>query len=224
MKSRKAKFPELGLWFTDLSYVLRSLRRSPVFSAAAVLTIALGVGANTAVFGFIDAVLIQPLPFRDPGSLMQIWETHPEFPTLQVAAPDYLDWQRSARSTVQMAAYTFQAINRVTVFERDQAEQVQATVASWQLLPMLEVKPLLGRNFLPEDEARGQHVVGLLAGAVMAALLARLMGSLLYQVAPGDPIALAAAAIMLLFLSLVSVILPLRRILKLEPWFALREE
>ena len=77
---------------------VRSLRRRPAFALAAILTVALGVGANTALFSVIYAVLIQPLPFRDPGKLVRIWETHPALPQLQVTAPDFRDWRSQTRS------------------------------------------------------------------------------------------------------------------------------
>jgi len=109
---------------------LRSLWRKPVFAAAAILTIALGVGANTALFGVIYTVLIQPLPFRDPGRLVQIWQTHPALPQLQVTVPDFQDWRGQANSFQQMAAYTLSAMNRGTLLGQGVPEVVHATMAA----------------------------------------------------------------------------------------------
>jgi len=91
----------------DLRQAIRSLRRRPAFALAAILTVALGVGANTAVYRVIYAVLLRPLPFRDPQRLMQLWESTPVLPQLQVAVPDFDDWRNQTHSFAQMAAYTF---------------------------------------------------------------------------------------------------------------------
>jgi len=72
-----------------MRYTLRSLSRSRTYALAAILTIALGVGANAAVFRVIYGVLIQPLPFRDPATLVRLWETHPVLPQLQATVPDF---------------------------------------------------------------------------------------------------------------------------------------
>src|SRR5690349_14454494 len=94
---------------------VRFLRRKPAFAAAAILTVALGIGANTALFGVIYSVLIRPLPFRDPARLVQIWETHPALPQLQATVPDYRDWRALAHSFQEMAAYTLSAMNNATL-------------------------------------------------------------------------------------------------------------
>src|SRR6266852_145372 len=83
--------------FPEVCYALRSLRRSPVFTIAIVVTIALGIGANIAAYNVVYNVLFRPLPFRDPGRLVQIWETTPALPQLQVTVPDYRDWRKQAR-------------------------------------------------------------------------------------------------------------------------------
>ena len=94
---------------------LRSLRRRPTFALAAIVTVALGIGANTAVFSVIYGVLLEPLPFRDPNRLVQIWETQPAFRQLQATAPDFRDWQTQARSFEQVGAYTLAAMDRMTL-------------------------------------------------------------------------------------------------------------
>lgn len=140
-----------------LSISLRTLGRNPVFAPAAVLTIALGIGLNTAVYSLIRAVLLDPLPYRDPERLVYLWETHPRFPVMAVAAPDYRDWKQ-ARSFEQMAAYTIQTMNRGILSGKDRPVHVQAVMASHELFPMLGTAPLLGRAFTAEEEQGGKPV------------------------------------------------------------------
>src|SRR5208283_6169527 len=108
----------------SMRLAMRSLCRRPVFALAAILTIALGVGANTAMFSVIHSVLMQPLPFRDPGRLVQIWETHPALPQLQVTVPDFEDFRQRNSSFQQMAAYTLSAMNTTTLLGQGEPEIV----------------------------------------------------------------------------------------------------
>jgi predicted permease len=140
---------------------LRSLLRAPAFSATVVLTVALGMGVNTAIFCVVYSVLLDPLPYRDPGRLVHIAETHPEFPSFQVAAPDYFDWRRTSHSFADMAAHTFQAMGQTTLLGQGEPERVQVTIASHQLFPMLGIQPLHGRGFSAGEDA-GQLPVALL--------------------------------------------------------------
>jgi len=135
----------------------RALLRRPAFAAAALITVALGVGANTAVFSIVHAVLLDPLPFREPERLVQIWETHPELHNLQVAYPDFVDWRNSVR-TMDIAAYTFQAINRITLLGEGEPQQIQASMASASMFPMLGIEPLRGRVFSVEEDSHQDRV------------------------------------------------------------------
>lgn len=143
----------------EVRYALRTLRRNPAFALAAILTIALGVGANTSVFSVVSAVLLRPLPFRDPERLVMIWQTHPSIPLLQVTAQDFEEWRASSRSFDQMAAYTLQAMNKISLIGYGAPEQIQGTMASANLLPMLGIEPLAGRNFLASEEKGREHVM-----------------------------------------------------------------
>jgi hypothetical protein len=138
---------------------LCSLLRARAFSATVVLTIALGIGVNTAIFSVIHSVLLDPLPYREPERLVHIAETHPEFPSLQVAAPDYFDWRTMSNSFEDIAAHTFQAMNQATLLGSGDPERVQATQASHQLFPTLGIQPSHGRAFTAEEEAKQSPVV-----------------------------------------------------------------
>jgi len=116
------------------------------------------VGSNTAVFSVIRAVLLRPLPFRDPSRLVMIWESHPDLRLLQVTAPDFKDWQRESHSFDEMAAYTLEAMNKATLTGHGEPLQIQATMISANLLTMLGVQPILGRNILPSEDKSREHV------------------------------------------------------------------
>jgi predicted permease len=141
---------------------VRSLRRRPAFALAAILTVALGVGANTALFGVVYAVLIQPLPFRDPGQLVRVWETHPALPQLQVTAPDFRDWRDQARSFDAMAAHTASSMNIATLLGQGDPEIVHGTMASSNLFPTMGIEPIVGRNFTDAEE-RGKRPVAVMS-------------------------------------------------------------
>src|ERR1700733_293754 len=146
----------------DLRPALRSLPRRPAFALAAILTLALGVGANTAVYQVIYTVLLRPLPFREPQKLLQVWESTPVLPQLQVAVPDFEDWRKDTHSFAQMAAYTFQAINRITLLGQGEPEVVQATNVTRNLFSTVGIKPVLGRGFsaAKEREKRAVALIG----------------------------------------------------------------
>src|SRR5512145_1967712 len=92
----------------DLRYAARSLRKSPGFTAIAALTLALGVGATTAIFSVVNAVMLRPLPFAEPDRLVRIWESNVErgWPTFAVSHPNFLDWRSQARAFESLAAVT----------------------------------------------------------------------------------------------------------------------
>jgi putative ABC transport system permease protein len=138
---------------------MRALSRRPAFALAAILTVALGVGANTAVYRVIYAVLLRPLPFRDPQHLVQIWESTPVLPQLQATVPDFEDWRNETHSFSQIAAYTFQEMNRITLLGQGDPEVIQATDATASLFPTMGIQPLLGRVFTLDDERAKRPLV-----------------------------------------------------------------
>jgi len=146
----------------SLRQAIRSLRRRPAFALAAILTLALGVGANTAVYQVIYTVLLRPLPFREPQRLLQLWESTPVLPQLQVTVPDFEDWRKSTHSFAQMGAYTLQAMNHITLVGHGDAEVVQATNATPDLFSTMGIQPLVGRAFSPTED-REKRAVALIS-------------------------------------------------------------
>src|SRR5439155_11311205 len=150
----------------DLRYSVRMLLKSRGFTVVALLTLALGIGGVTAVFSVVYAVLLRPLPFRDPDRLVMVWESHPEIRKLQVTVPDFVDWQNQSQDFEQMAAYSFEAVNKVVLTGRGEPEQLQATMVSENLFPLLGVKPAVGRSFLLEECQSGHDRVAMLSHAL----------------------------------------------------------
>lgn len=143
----------------DLRYGLRMLLKKPVFTLIAVLTLAVGIGANTAVFSVVNSVLLRELPFIDSDRLVTIAETHPELPRLQVATPDFKDWQQQAQSFEDMAAYSSKSLRNLVLTDAGEPEQLQGVCVTQNFFPLLGIGPALGRNFLPEEEQPGSDRV-----------------------------------------------------------------
>ncbi|HZF38670.1 MAG TPA: ABC transporter permease [Blastocatellia bacterium] len=149
--------------FQDLRFGVRMLRTHPGFTAVAVLTLALGIGANTAIFSVVNAVLLRPLPFAEPDRLVSIAETHPEIPRVEVATPDFNDWREQARVFADMAAWSLKDLGKLALTEAGEPEQLQSTCVTPNLFPLLGVSPALGRNFLPEENQAGHDRVAIVS-------------------------------------------------------------
>ncbi|HTB15956.1 MAG TPA: ABC transporter permease [Bryobacteraceae bacterium] len=128
-----------------MRYAIRTLLRSPGFAAAAVMTLGLGIGANTAIFSAVDAALLRPLPLSHPERLVQLWETHPSFPHLAVAFPDYIDWRTQTTSFEQVAAWGYESFQITGVGE---PEKVDGSIVSDNFLATTGLRPALGRGFV----------------------------------------------------------------------------
>src|SRR5688500_11939971 len=138
----------------DIRHALRSLFKNRGFATVALLTITLGVGANTAVFSVVNAVLLQPLPYADADRLVAIHETARRA-TVERRSPSYpnfLDWQREARTLDSMAA---NGGARFTMVVGDTPERLGGELVSWNYFDVLGVRPAIGRTFTPQDDARG---------------------------------------------------------------------
>jgi putative ABC transport system permease protein len=149
----------------DFRYALRQLRKSPAFAAVAVLTLALGIGANTAIFSVVNGVLLRPLAYTDPDRLVRIWHVPPSksFPgitTFSVSAANYLDWQSQNQVFEQMTIYSYKSF---TLTGSEKPEQLDAGAVSSTFFSTLGVQPLLGRVFLPEEDHPGKANVVILS-------------------------------------------------------------
>ncbi len=142
----------------DLRFAFRQLVKAPGFTAVAILTLALGIGACTAIFSVVNTVLLHPLEYPDPGRLIGIMESHvPEFPEFSVSPPNFLDWEKQAKSYSHLAAYGVAQINLTGEGEPQRLMGVKATADYFKVFG---VNPVLGRTFLPEEDAPGKnHVV-----------------------------------------------------------------
>src|SRR6266508_3875508 len=146
----------------DLRYALRTLAKKPGFAAAAVGTLTLGIGANTAIFSVVNAVLLRPLPFPNPDRLMLLWEKTAELPTMMVAYPDYLDWRDQNGVFENLAVYNrYRSIN---LTGSGDPERVSAAAVSANFLATVGVQPEIGRGFLPEEDRPDAKAVVLLHG------------------------------------------------------------
>jgi predicted permease len=144
--------------FADIRYALRLLKKTPVFTAAAVGTLALGIGANTAIFSVVESVLLRPLPYQSPDELVIVWEdaTAAGFPRNTPAPGNYNEWRIVNRSFTDMAA-TRSASASLTM---DGApEQVLGRAVSANFFTVLGVRPQLGRAFLPGEDTGGARIV-----------------------------------------------------------------
>jgi putative ABC transport system permease protein len=143
----------LELLLRDVIHGLRTLKRTPGFAAIAILVMALGIGANVALFTMVRSVLLKPLPFADPDRLVRLYESGADgnFPFNQNAGGVFAEWKKQSRSFVDLAICGYAGYNLSGSGEQ-LPESVRAATFSWNLLPTLGVQPALGRNFTADDD------------------------------------------------------------------------
>lgn len=147
----------------DIRYAFRILRKSPGFTTVAVLTLALGIGANTALFSVVNGVLLNPLPYPHPDQVVLISDTSFALPETWISYPDFLDWVRSNHSFSSLAAY--ESLVSFNLLGQGEPERVSVTEVSSTFFPTLGVTPVLGRNLSPaEDQLNGPPAVILSGG------------------------------------------------------------
>jgi predicted permease len=138
----------------DLRYALRQLRKNRGFTIVAVLTLALGIGVNSAIFSVVNGVLLNPLPFSQASHIVSLFQDKPNFPKGSISYPNLLDWQRENRTFEAIAGYRS---GDGTITGMGQAEDVRSQRVSATFFPILGVNPILGRNFIPEEDRRGAN-------------------------------------------------------------------
>ena len=147
---RRARW--LGELRQDVRYALRQLAASPRFTAVAVLTLAVGLGASTTIFGIADTMLLRPLPFHDPKRLALAFESTPTGMAFSISEPDYLAWQSRTRRLSAIAGFAGRAPN---VTGDAGPEQLAGAAATHTLFSVLGVAPALGRTFTAEEATKG---------------------------------------------------------------------
>jgi len=141
----------------ELRYALRQMKNSPGFAAVVIVTLALGIGANTTVFSIVDAVLLRPLPFAQPERLVEVQsrEGNKTFIGGAVSYPDFFDWRAQNHSFAGLMSYHDDS---ATLTGTERAVHLDGEVVSWEMLPLLGVRPEQGQGFRPEDEKLGTRV------------------------------------------------------------------
>ncbi len=147
----------------DVRYGLRVLWKNPGFTAVAVLTLALGIGANSALFSVVNGVLLNPLPFPNPSELVAVYSRTGTFQESSISYPNFLDWQKDNHSFTYLSAFRSDDFNMTGVGE---PLRLHAHMISAEFFPALGLQPLLGRNFRPEEDRAGAGPVAILSDGI----------------------------------------------------------
>jgi putative ABC transport system permease protein len=162
----------LDMLMQDIRYGVRMLRRNPGFAVVACLTLALGIGATTAIFSIVNAVLWRDLPYRDAGRLVQLWETNPDrsWTEAECAPANVSDWRRENQSFEEMAAYFGAAreawVTNFALTGAGEPERLKGVSVTANFFSVLGVQPALGRSFAAEEEWQGRDDVVMLSAGV----------------------------------------------------------
>ena len=152
----------------DIRYALREYRKSLGFTLLAIITLALGIGANTAIFSVVNAALLRALPFQNPERLVQLWHVPPakSFPGMtrfSVSAANYVDWRDQSHTFEHMSIYAFAQVN---LSDKGHAEALNAASVSQEFFSVLGSQPILGRTFAPDEEQPGHGNEVILGNAI----------------------------------------------------------
>ncbi len=145
----------------DVKYGLRMLAKNPGFTAVAVLTLALGIGVNTAIFSVVNGVLLNPMPYPQPDRLVALYSRRVQFQRGSISYPNFLDWVRENRSFSALAAFRS---DNFTLTGAGEPERVPAEMVSASFFPLLGVKPVIGRSFTAQEDQLGGAPVVMLSG------------------------------------------------------------
>ncbi len=149
----------------DFRFALRSLVKQPGYAIAAILTLAIAIGANTSMFSILYAVVLEPLPFRDPDRLVRVWETdqHNASPREGASMPDFEDWKKQQHVFASLAGTTSRMLNFTE--PNAEAERIASSGVSHDYFAMVGVRPLAGRSFVPGDDRAGAEPVVIISDA-----------------------------------------------------------
>ena len=142
----------------DIRYGVRMLQKNPGFTIVALVTLALGIGANTATFSIVNGIIFRPLPYHEPGRLFMLWtdDSRHDVHEAGTSFVNFTDWRSQSDAFVEMAIFRNEP---VVITNSDETERVSGGFASASLFSLLGVKPIIGRCFSPEEEERGERVV-----------------------------------------------------------------
>lgn len=152
--------PWLESFLQDIHYGIRQLIRKPGLPVLIILLVALGVGASTAIFSVVKAVLLDPLPYDSPGQLTMLWEADARQPRVPSSGPDFADWREQNQSFERIVAY---APAQLTLTGQDDPEMIQGAATSVGLFELLRVQPMIGRAFTDEEELPGNGQVAIIS-------------------------------------------------------------
>ena len=155
----------MSLWLQELRHSLRTLRQSPGFTAVAILTLAIGIGANTAIFSFVDAMLLKPLPYPGADRIVRVMEKPPRGARNGISTLNFLDWQRDNTVFDFMSAQTGDA---VTLTGGSEPIQLRGALVSAGYFKVFGAEPEIGRTFLPGEDELGKHHVAVISHAIWA--------------------------------------------------------
>jgi predicted permease len=150
----------LSTFWQDVRFGLRMLGKNPGFAAIAVLTLALGIGANTALFSVVNGVLLNPMPYQEPERLMALYSKTADFTRSSISYPNFLDWRRDNQTFTSMAAFRPDNLNLTGMGD---AERLKTEMVSATFFPLLGVKPILGRVFTEQEDQVGAAPVALIS-------------------------------------------------------------
>jgi putative ABC transport system permease protein len=151
----------MDTFLNDIRYAVRNLLKRPAFTIIAALTLALGIGANTAIFSSVYALLLKPLPFPELDRVVAVWDSNPGKGVVrnEVAMANYLDWKAQSQSFEQLALYSWWSTNLTGV---DPPERIQGMTVTTNFFDALGVKPVMGRSFTAEENEPGKDTVAIL--------------------------------------------------------------
>ena len=152
----------MAMMLQDLRYGLRTFRKAPGLAVIAVITLALGIGANTSMYSIVNGVLLRPLPYANPDRLLRLATSTPQFKDASVSYPNFLDWQQRSRSFEHLALYRNQ---NWTLTGVPDPERLRGEMASAAIFPALGIHPIIGRVFTPEEDQRGAAPVVVLTSS-----------------------------------------------------------